>query len=60
MHIILNACSSNEHENGDCDYAAVDLTPALTEQIRRRVALARRAVKQDIHPMRRLSTSSKS
>jgi len=47
MHIILNAHSSNEHYNGDCDYAIVDLTPALAEQIRRRVALARQAGQQD-------------
>ena len=47
MHIILNVCSSNEHYNGDCDYAIVDLTPALAERIRRRVALARQAGEQD-------------
>ena len=47
MHIILNACSSNEFCNGDCDYAIVDLTPALAEQIRRRVALARQVAEQD-------------
>jgi len=47
MHLILNAHSSNEHYNGDCDYAVVDLTRALAEQIRRRVALARQAGQQD-------------
>lgn len=47
MHIILNAHSSNEHFNGDCDYAVVELTPALAEQIRNRVALARQAAEQD-------------
>jgi hypothetical protein len=29
--------------NGDCDYAVVELTPALVKQIRSRVALARKA-----------------
>ena len=47
MHIILNAHSSDENYNGDCDYAIVDLTPALVEQIRHRVALARQAGQQD-------------
>ena len=43
MHLILNAHSSNHHYTGDCDYAIVDLTPALAEQIRHRVAVAREA-----------------
>jgi len=47
MHLILNAHSSNEFYNGDCDYAVVELTPALAEQIRSRVALARQAGQQD-------------
>jgi len=47
MHLILNAHSSNEHYNGDCDYAIVELAPELTELIRSRVALARQAAKQD-------------
>ncbi len=47
MHLILNAHSSNEHYNGDCDYALVELTPALVEQIRSRVALAREAGQKD-------------
>ena len=47
MQIILNAHSSNEHYNGDCDYAVIDLTPELAEQIRNRVALARQARQQD-------------
>ncbi len=47
MHLILNAHSSDENYNGDCDYAIVDLTPALAEEIRRRVALARQAGQQD-------------
>lgn len=47
MHIILNTHSSNEHYNGDCDYAIIELTPALAERIRSRVALARQAGQQD-------------
>ena len=47
MYLILNAHSSNEHYNGDCDCALVELTPALAEQIRSRVALARQAGQQD-------------
>jgi len=47
MQLILNAHSSNEHYNADCDYAIVDLTPARAEQIRSRVGLARQARQQD-------------
>ena len=47
MHIILNAHSSDEHYNGDCDCAVVDLTPELADQIRNRIALARQAGQQD-------------
>jgi hypothetical protein len=47
MHIIFAVHSSHEEYNADCDYAIVDLTPALAEQIRRRVALARQAGQQD-------------
>ena len=47
MHLILNAHSSDPHYNGDCDYAIVDLTPALAARIRGRVALARQAGQQD-------------
>ncbi len=47
MHLILNAHSSNEHYNGNCDYAIVELTPALVKRIHRRVAVARQAAKQD-------------
>jgi len=47
MYVIHNAHSSNGHYNGDCDYAIVELTPVLTEQIRSRVALARQARQQD-------------
>ncbi len=46
MHIILKARSSDENYNGDCDYAVVDLTLALAEKIRHRVAVARQAQEQ--------------
>ncbi|MEI8376776.1 MAG: hypothetical protein WCJ35_28510 [Planctomycetota bacterium] len=47
MHLIINTHSSNDHYNGDCDCAIIELTPALAEQIRSRVALARKARQQD-------------
>lgn len=47
MHLILNAHSSNADYSGDCDYAVVDLTPALAERIHSRVALAREARQHD-------------
>ena len=47
MQIILSAHSSNEFFNGNCDYAVVELTPALAKQIRNRVALARKAGQKD-------------
>jgi len=47
MHLIFNTHSSNEHYNGDCECAIIELTPALAEQIRCRVALARQARQQD-------------
>ena len=47
MHLILNAHSSNPDYSGDCDYALVDLTPALAKRIRSRVALARQAGQHD-------------
>ena len=47
MHLILNAHSSDAHYSGDCDYAVVELTPALVERIRSRVAIARQAWQQD-------------
>ena len=47
MQIILNAHSSNEFYNGNCDYAVVELTSALAKQIHNRVALAREARQQD-------------
>ena len=47
MHLIFNTQSSNEHYDGGCDYAIIELTPALAEQIRNRVAQARKASQQD-------------
>lgn len=47
MRIILETYSTNPDYNADCDYAAVELTPFLVEQIRQRVALARQAGQQD-------------
>lgn len=47
MHLIFMVHSSNSEYNGDCDYAVVDLTPALVEEIRSRAALVRQAAKQD-------------
>ena len=47
MHLILNTHSSNEHYNGDCDYAVIELTPKLGKRIRSRVALARKARQHD-------------
>ena len=45
--IILETHSTDPEFNGDCDYAVVQLTPELQEQIHRRVELARQAGKQD-------------
>ena len=47
MKLILMSHSSDPNFDGDCDYAVVDLTPALVEQIHSRVALARHAGQQD-------------
>jgi hypothetical protein len=47
MYLIFNTHSSDEHYNGDCDCALVELTPTLVEQVRGRVALARQAGQQD-------------
>ncbi len=47
MKVILSTSSTNPEFNGDCDYAAVELTPALVQEIRRRVALAQQAGQQD-------------
>ena len=47
MRIILNTSSTSPEYNADCDYAVVELTAALVEQIRRRVELARQVGQQD-------------
>jgi hypothetical protein len=47
MKIIFRAQSDNPDYNADCDYALVDMTPALWEQIRRRVEIARQAFQAD-------------
>jgi hypothetical protein len=45
--IILATNSTDENFNGDCDYAVVQLTLELVDQVRRRVELARQAGCQD-------------
>ena len=52
MHIIVKAKSSDENYNGDCDYAVVELTVALAEEIRQRVAIARQAQTAVRRPLR--------
>ena len=47
MKILLGTHSTNSEFNGDCDYAVVDLTPTLVQQIRERVKLARQAGQRD-------------
>jgi len=47
MKILFDARSDNSDYNADCDYAAVDITPALWEQIHRRVGIARQALQAD-------------
>jgi hypothetical protein len=47
MKIILNTHCTNPDFNGDCDYAVVDLSPALVEHIRHRIGLAGQAGQQD-------------
>jgi hypothetical protein len=47
MYLIFDTHSTNSEYNGDCDYAIVELTPALAEQIRSRVALAREVRQHD-------------
>jgi hypothetical protein len=53
MNVIFSTHSSDEHYNSDCDYAVVDLTPALADQIRRQAELAKQAHQQDedLHQM---------
>ena len=45
--VIVLATHSGPEENGDCDYAVVQLTPDLVERVRRRAELARQAGQQD-------------
>ena len=45
--IVIDTHSTNPDFNGDCDYAVVQLTPGLVDQVRRRVELARQAGRQD-------------
>jgi hypothetical protein len=45
--IVIGTHSTDSEFNGDCDYAVVQLTPDLVDQIRRRVELARQAGQQD-------------
>ena len=47
MKIILQTHSSDSEYNGDCDYAVVDLTPIVVQQIRQRAELARQARQRD-------------
>jgi hypothetical protein len=43
MRIVLMVTSSNEHWNGGCEFALVDLTPELTALALRRIAALREA-----------------
>ena len=45
--IVLPTHSTNPEFNDECDYAVVRLTPALVDQIRHRVELAREAGRRD-------------
>jgi len=45
--IVLGTRSTDPEFNGDCDYAVMQLTPELMEQIHRRVELARQVGSQD-------------
>ena len=47
MHLIFMVDSSNSECNCGCNYAVVELTPALVEQIHQRAALVRQAAQQD-------------
>ena len=47
MHIIFRTHSSNPEYTGDCDNAVVELTPTLSQEIRRRIELARHAGQRD-------------
>jgi hypothetical protein len=45
--VVLGTHGTNPEFNGECDYAVVQLTPELVDQVRHRVELARQAGCQD-------------
>jgi hypothetical protein len=47
MKIIFRTQSDNPEYSADCDYAVVDMTPALWQEIRRRVETARQSLQTD-------------
>jgi hypothetical protein len=47
MKILFRAESDNSEYSADCDFAIVDMTPALWQEVRRRVKLARRIFQAD-------------
>jgi hypothetical protein len=47
MKILFDAQSNNPDYNADCDYAVVNITPTLWEQVHRRVGIARQALQAD-------------
>jgi len=47
MKIVLQTDSTNSEYHADCDCALVEVTPSLVKLIRRRVALAKQARRQD-------------
>ncbi len=47
MYLILMTHSSNSEYNADCDWAVVELTPALLDEIRTRVSLAHEVWQKD-------------
>ena len=46
MQMVFNTSSSNEHYNGDCDCAVVDVTPQLIETLRQYCEVAKRAYQE--------------
>ncbi len=47
LNILLRTFSSNEHYNGDCDYALLKLSPLSIRQMRDRMDLAKRKYTTD-------------